>query len=384
MFEDTELFTRTSGDTSEVVTKQMYTFIDKGDRSMTLKPEGTAPVMRSYLEHRLGQPGQVTRLCYVSNPIFRYERPQKGRLRQHHQVGCELVGSSSPLADAEIIEVAVRTCEMLSLRDLVVLINCIGRGETRMRYRDALLSFAAPLLQDMDEETRQKVERNPLRLLDSKAPEVIDHLREAPSILAYLEDSSRIHFDAVQARLVELGIKFEVRPQIVRGLDYYTDTVFEVQSESIGAQSAICGGGRYDNLIKELGGPETPSVGFGMGMERALLLQETLNIESTAPRLDALVIAASEAETRKAREMTTSLRNAGFSATFDLEQKNMKAQFKLADRLGARFAVILGETEVAQKTVTIRDLTSGAQATVPEAEVDRHLRGTIPVQAKDA
>lgn len=375
IFEDTELFVRTSGDTSEVVTKQMYSFKDKGDRDLTLKPEGTAPVMRAYLEHRLAGDGQPVRLCYVATPVFRYERPQKGRYRQHHQLGCELIGVASPEADAEIIEIAIRTYQALGIGSLQVKLNSIGRAATREAYREALLAHAQPVLKDMDPEDRARAERNPLRMLDSKDPVMIEALQNAPKVLDYLEPESKSAFDSLCSILTEAQIPFVISPEIVRGLDYYTDTVFEVHSTALGAQTALCGGGRYDGLLKALGGPPTPSVGFGMGLERALLVQESQGALPTEPRIAAFLIAADDAGRSRLRTLAAELRSSGISATYDMDGRSLKAQIKLADRIGAQYAVILGEKEIADRTATVKELSSGDQTVVEQSGLAKHLAG---------
>lgn len=371
-FEETELFTRTSGDTSDIVTKQMYQFIDKGGRDVTLKPEGTAPAVRAFLEHHLGTQGSTTRLWYQT-PVFRYERPQKGRFRQHHQFGLECLGSASPLVDAEVIEIAVRFYQALGLTELMVSVNSIGRAETRQRYREAILGHAKTYLRDLDVQERERAERNPLRLLDSKDPKAIELMAYAPSILDHLEEASANHFSALQSALAAAQIPYQVSPQIVRGLDYYTDTVFEVHSNSLGAQTAICGGGRYDGLVKDIGGPDTPAVGFGMGIERLVLVLESHGLVPPLPRPDAYLVAATESARAKVLALTRQLRNAGFSVQCDLDQRNLKSQFKQADRSSARFALILGDDELASNSITIRELATGDQRLIPESSIEEAL-----------
>lgn len=372
-FEDTELFVRTSGDTSEVVTKQMYTFEDKGGRSITLKPEGTAPAVRAYLEHGLGQQGAVTRLWYAT-PIFRYERPQKGRYRQAHQVGLELIGSESPAADCEVIEITVRFYEALGIRGLRVLVNSLGREETRARYRAVLLDHARPYLETLEPDVRSRYERNPLRILDSKDPEAIAAMADAPRVLDYLEEASKAHFDALRGLLDEAGIEYVVAPEVVRGLDYYTDTVFEVQSTSLGAQSALCGGGRYDNLIHEIGGPRTPSVGVAMGVERALMVQEAEGVDVAAPTPRAFLVSATPEARAEVRALARSLRAAGLACIIDLDGRSMKSQLKAADRSGAPIAVLIGTDELAARTATVRDLRTSTQKSVPRDSVVEEVR----------
>jgi histidyl-tRNA synthetase len=367
-FEDTDLFVRTSGETSDIVTKQMYTFLDKGDRSITLKPEGTAPAMRALIEHSLCPPGTVLRMSYVT-PVFRYERPQKGRLREPHQFGLELVGSSAAAADAEVIEVTVRFFERAGVPDLFVLLNSLGRADCRSAYREAILSFAEPFLKDQTEEFRARVQKNPFRLLDSKDPQVQELLKEMPPISQYWEDASRQRFDAIQALLTDAAVPFRVAPEIVRGLDYYTETVFEVHSSYLGAQSALCGGGRYDDLVKELGGPDLPSVGVGIGVERTLIVCEQVGSLPAAAGALVYVVSAGEAGFEEAYKLARDLRNAGISALCDLESRSMKAQLRQADKANVRYAAILGEDELAKGVVQIRDLAKGEQHEVPRTGV---------------
>lgn len=372
-FEETELFVRSSGETSDIVTKQMYDFKDKGGRNITLKPEGTAPAMRALIEHGMLAPGSVSRLYYIA-PIFRYERPQKGRLRESHQVGLELVGSSSPAADAEVIEVTVRFYEVLGIDGVSVLLNSLGRAECRARYREALLQYATPYLKTQPEEFRSKVEKNPLRLLDSKDSDVKEALTGAPPVTAFLEDESKRRFDELQSILTASGVAFTLAPEVVRGLDYYTETVFEVQSTGLGAQNALCGGGRYDDLVKELGGGSTPAVGVAMGVERALMVLEEAGLEQAAPGLDVFVVAAGAGHDAVARVIAGVCRRNGIAASLDLDEKSLKSRLKQADHSGARFAVIVGDDEVAAGTVTLRDLAAGCQESIPRESLVETLR----------
>lgn len=373
VFEDTELFVRSSGETSDIVTKQMYTFLDKGGRSLTLKPEGTAPAMRAVIEHGLCPPGTVQRLYYIT-PIFRYERPQKGRYRQAHQVGLELIGSASPAADAEVIEITVNFYEALGIGGVQVLLNSLGRAECRARYREAVLNHARAFLEDQPEEVRAKAEKNPLRLLDSKDPEVQEAMKGCPPVTDYLEDESRRRFEELQQLLTDAGVRFVVAPEVVRGLDYYTETVFEVQSSSLGAQSALCGGGRYDDLIAELGGAPTPSVGVAMGIERALMVQEAEGVAVPQPRLDVFVVSAGPSAVPSARALAAYLRGNGLSVLLDVDARSLKSQLKQADKSGARFAAILGDEELASDAVTLRDMLSSEQRSVPRAEIVSELK----------
>ncbi|HXH61992.1 MAG TPA: histidine--tRNA ligase [Fimbriimonadaceae bacterium] len=371
-FEDTDLFVRSSGETSEVVSKQMYSFEDKGGRDITLKPEGTAPAMRAYLEHSLGLQGQTTRLWYATQ-IFRYERPQKGRYRQAHQVGLELIGSSSPAADAEVIEVTVEFYRRLGIKDLRVLLNCIGRGEARTKYGEALLAHVSGWLKDQSAEDAARARKNPLRLLDAKDDELRAALSGAPSILDFVSDESKEHFEAVQALLGEAGVGFQVASEVVRGLDYYTDTVFEVQSTALGAQNALCGGGRYDWLIKELGGPDTPSVGVAMGVERAVMVMQEQEVDVPSVRLDVFVVFDSFENMARARRLCRALRGCGLGAQCALEEEKMGRQFKAADRSGARLALVIGSSEIESGQLTMKALDTGEESSVPFAEVAKRL-----------
>lgn len=372
-FEDTELFPQSSGDTSEIVTKQMYTFLDKGGRSITLKPEGTAPAVRSYIEHNLGGHGGTTRLWYAT-PIFRYERPSLGRFRQAHQVGLELIGSPSPAADAEVIEVTIRFYEALGLTDLRVQVNSLGREATRAAYREALLAFAAPFLSDQPSDVREQAHKNPLRMLDSKDPDVQDALQGAPKVLDYLEDTSRAHFDRVLGHLDDAGLQYVVDPGVVRGLDYYTDTVFEVQAQALGDKS-LCGGGRYDGLVKRLGGTDTPAVGVAMGVERALMAQHEQGVAPRPERAGAYLVAATESARAELSRLARDLRAAGVAVHLDLDARSMKSQLKQADRVDAAWAVLLGDDELAQGVVTLRDMATSSQRTVRSGELLAALRG---------
>lgn len=363
-FEETELFTRTAGETSDIVTKQMYSFVDKGDRNITLKPEGTAPAVRAVIEHNLCPPGTVQRLSYIT-PIFRYERPQKGRLREAHQVGLELVGSNSPNADAEVIEITMRFYEALGLSDAEVSLNSIGRAECRAKFEVAILDAMADYVASLDEEGQAKARKNPLRLLDTKDPNAQTAKAKVPPILDFLEPESAERFEIIQRLLKDAGVRFTVDPTIVRGLDYYTETVFEVVSTKLGAQSSLCGGGRYDKLIHELGGSETPSVGVAMGIERALLVLEATGLEPEEPRPDAFVIAASPIAAPRAAEAARLARAAGLSVITDPDDRSLRSQLRQADKVRARWAVLVGEDELQKGTFTRRRLDGGDQQELP-------------------
>jgi histidyl-tRNA synthetase len=371
-FEEYELFARTSGETSDVVSKEMYEFTDKGGRHIALKPEGTAPVMRALIEHNLCPPGQVVRLSYIIN-CFRYGRPQKGRLRELHQTGLELVGSAAPEADAEIIEVTARFYERLGFSELEVLVNSIGREECRATYRAVVLEHFKSYLADLDPEQREKSEKNPLRLLDTKDAKAEELKQSVPSILEYLEDEARSNFDRLQVLLSESGIRYRVDPSIVRGLDYYTDTVFEVQSSLLGSQSSLCGGGRYDRLVQQLGGSPTPAVGVGIGIERALIVAKELGLGPAPSAVDVFLVQASEEASGVLKSLARDLRAAGVAVLQDYEGRSMKSQLKSADKSGARWAVIMGEDELAAKSVTLRDLKGSSQEQVSLADLIKRV-----------
>jgi histidyl-tRNA synthetase len=352
----------------------MYTFVDRGGRSITLKPEGTAPSVRAAVEHGLIPQGTVRRFGYVT-PIFRYERPQKGRLREAHQVGIELIGSASPAADAEIIEFTVRFYERLGIRRVRVSLNSLGRAECRKSFRSALLEFAEPKLAGYDEQFRAKIRANPLRLLDTKDEELKLALENAPSVLDFLEPESAERFAELQRLLGLAEVDFVVDSGIVRGLDYYTETVFEVQSDALGAQNALCGGGRYDDLVSELGGAPTPSVGVAMGIERALLVIEASGTDWKPQPPDVFVVSAGPESADAAASLARALRAAGIACITDPDCRSMKSQMNQANKSGARFAAIIGEVELKSGTVTLRALSTGEQEAVRLQSVAEHIGG---------
>jgi len=362
-FEDTDVFLRTAGETSDIVSKEMYTFTDKGGRSITLKPEGTAPAMRALVEHNLCPPGVVARMSYII-PIFRYDRPQKGRFREAHQVGLELVGSPSPVADAEIIEITVRFYEALGITEAVAKLNSLGREECRAKFTEAILHYAEAFLADQSSEVREKVCKNPLRLLDSKDPQAQEVIKSIPPITNYLEDESRTRFDRIQELLTDAGVPYELAPDIVRGLDYYTETVFEVLTAKLGAQSSLCGGGRYDNLIKDLGGAATPSVGVAMGIERAIMVMDEAGLWDGGTKPDVFVVQATESAFSTCQRIARELRAAGMKTLLDIDGKSMKSQLRQADKSGAAIALILGDDELQRGTVQLKKLGSSEQTEV--------------------
>ncbi len=375
VFEQTSLFERGIGEATDVVGKEMYSFVDKGDRACTLRPEGTAGVVRAYIQHSLYAQGGVQRLWY-GGPMFRYERPQKGRQRQFHQVGVEVLGSSDPRADVEVIALATDFLKTLGLKNLTFYLNSVGDKADRLRYRDALVAYLTPLKADLDPDSQDRLTRNPLRILDSKDEKTQAIAQDAPSILDYLGDDSKRHFDRVLAQLSDLGIEFILNPCLVRGLDYYTHTAFEIQSSDLGAQATVCGGGRYDGLVQELGGPETPAVGWAIGLERLTLLLEQLTpTEATAPEV--YVVSRGEKAEANALQLSQTLRQSGLAVEMDLSGSAFGKQFKRADRSGAVACLIIGDEEAAQGTVQVKWLKSGEQVTLQQTDLVTQKEGLL-------
>ncbi|MBI2842671.1 MAG: histidine--tRNA ligase [Armatimonadetes bacterium] len=363
-FEETELFTRTTGETTDIVTKEMYTFTDRGGRSITLRPEGTAPAVRAYLEHNIGADLPVAKLYYVGR-IFRYERPQAGRYREHNQFGVEMIGSGEPSADVEVISLAHQFLSSLGLSGIELRLNSLGGPEDRPVYREALRKYAEPFVSELCPECQVRYEKNPLRMLDCKVERCRELLRDAPGPAEFLCDECRAHFETVQRSLEGLGISFVLDPRLVRGLDYYTRTVFVFQTPLLGAQNEVCGGGRYDSMVEELGGPPTPALGFGLGVERLLLTLERLNIELPAEPKPKVFVAAIGSEARAAAvKLLADLRRYGIASESDFTGRSLKSQMKLADKLGAEYVMIIGEDEVKQSVVTVRDMAAKEQRQV--------------------
>jgi histidyl-tRNA synthetase len=362
IFEQTALFERGIGETTDVVGKEMYSFLDRGDRSLTLRPEGTAGVVRALIEHNLQAGGGVQRLWY-KGPMFRYERPQAGRQRQFHQIGVEVLGSADPRADAEVIALGTDILQTLGLKNLHLSLNSVGNAEDRQQYREALVNYLTPYHADLDPDSQARLSRNPLRILDSKDQKTKEIVRQAPSILDYLGDRSRQHFEQVQQLLSDLGIVYQLNPSLVRGLDYYTHTAFEIQSDDLGAQATVCGGGRYDGLVSSLGGPDTPAVGWAIGLERLILLLQQLQ-PVLSPRPDFYLVSKGEKAEPQALLLAQHLRQAGFSAELDLSGSAFGKQFKRADRSGAIACLILGDAEAESQTVQLKWLAQKEQETL--------------------
>ncbi|HIK27092.1 MAG: histidine--tRNA ligase [Oscillatoriaceae bacterium SKW80] len=367
IFEETALFERGIGEATDVVGKEMYTFLDKGERSLTLRPEGTAGAVRAFIEHKLYAAGGIQRLWYIG-PMFRYERPQAGRQRQFHQIGVELLGTADARADAEVIALATDLLQTLGLKNLNLDINSVGEREDRLKYRQALIDYLTPYKQDLDPDSQERLTRNPLRILDSKDKRTQEITKNAPSILDYLGENSRQHFQRVQQLLRNLGIAYRINPRLVRGLDYYTHTAFEIQSDDLGAQATVCGGGRYDGLVAELGGPETPAVGWAIGLERLILLLQKLNAPPKY-NLDFYVVSKGSEAEAQALVLAQQLRRAGFSVELDLSGSAFSKQFKRGDRSGAAACLVLGDEEAANKTVQLKWLNTGKQSAIAQTDL---------------
>jgi len=371
IFEDTHLFARGVGESTDVVTKEMYTFEDRGGRSVTLRPEGTAGVMRAVIEHNLDR-GQLPVKLVYSGPFFRYERPQAGRYRQLQQVGVEAIGVDDPALDAEIIALADRCYKSVGLTGYRLDLSSLGDSECRPAYREKLQEFLRKL--PLDEETQHRAEINPLRVLDDKRPEVQDMLVDAPLLLDHLSDSSREHFETVKGLLDDFGVSYTINPKLVRGLDYYTKTCFEFVHEGLGAQSGIGGGGRYDGLMAQLGGQELSGIGFGLGVDRTLLAMEAEGASAGSPRrVDVYGVPLGADAKRVLANVINDLRSAGMSADMSYGDRGLKGAMKGASRSGARYSLVLGEQELEDNNVAVRDMESHEQETVSLASVKAYL-----------
>lgn len=380
VFEHTELFQRGVGDTTDVVQKEMYTFDDKGGRSITLRPEGTAGAVRSYLENGLCNEALPQKVCYLIS-CYRYEKPQAGRLREFHQFGVECFGSASPLADAEIIALAKSLFDTLGVKDLSLEINSIGCPTCRAEYHKALKEYFSSRKDELCNTCKSRLDRNPMRILDCKSPICHEIAEGAPVVIDYLCDECKEHFENVQKYLKAQNIEYTINPQIVRGLDYYTKTVFEFVSNSIGAQGTVCGGGRYNGLVEELGGQHTPSLGFAMGIERLMLLMEAQGCEfPEAEKPDLFIVALGEKATLKAVEIAKDMREEGFSALLDLNQRSVRAQMKYADKLGAKFNVVIGDNEVEAKTAKLKNMQTGEET---EINLDTFVNGFYSISLNE-
>lgn len=384
IFESTDLFVRGVGESTDIVTKEMYTFNDKGDRSMTLRPEGTASVARSYVEHKLyAESNQLTKLFYMG-PMFRYERMQKGRNRQFHQFGLEALGGTSPQVDAEIIALSVQMIQNIGLKEVTVAINTLGDVDSRKNYRNALVNHFLPHRDELCGDCQKRLEMNPLRVLDCKVDHNHNAMKTAPKMMDYLNEESRTFFADVLSYLDQLKINYTLDHNLVRGLDYYNHTVFEVMSnvEGFGAQTTLGGGGRYNGLVEEIGGPLTPAVGVAFGVERLILALDAEGVEiPNDDYLDAYIVTMDEKTDKFAFGLLKELRDANLKVDKDFFNKKVKNQFKQADRANARFAIVVGESELEAGTVVVKDMKLQEQEVVKVTEVVRYL--TQVMEGKD-
>ncbi len=361
VFEYTEVFTKNVGETTDVVQKEMYTFIDKGDRSITLRPEFTAGVVRSVIEHGLINGALPVKACYVGG-CYRYEKPQAGRMREFHQFGAEMFGAKDPSADAEMILLAHSVLKNLGIKNLSLEINSIGCPECRAKYHAALKEYFASQQDELCETCRDRLDRNPMRILDCKSPICKEIADKAPVMIDFLCDECSTHFEGVKKHLNAVGLNFTVNPKIVRGLDYYSKTVFEFISGEIGAQSTVCGGGRYDGLVGQMGGPELPSLGFAMGIERLLMVMASQGTEFPEPRVpDVYIATMGEQAQLKATKLCMDLRDEGFIAITDVAGRSVKAQMKYADKIGASFSTVIGDDEIANDRCILKNMKTGEQ-----------------------
>ena len=373
VFEHTELINRGVGDTTDIVQKEMYTFNDHGGRSLTLKPEGTSPAVRAFVEHKMYAEVQPTKLYYVT-PCFRYEKPQSGRLREFHQFGIEIFGTPNMMADTDVICLAHDFLEEMGIRDVTLEINSVGCPECRARYRKALQDFLRPHYDELCDTCKDRFERNPMRILDCKSPEDQAIVKDAPEMLDYLCDDCAQAFRDVQEDLTAMGIEYVVNPRIVRGLDYYTKTAFEFVSNSTGAQGTVCGGGRYDNLCEELGGPPIPGVGFGLGIERLLMLMDANGVEIPEPSpVEVFIVTMGDKAKAEGLGLIHTLHREGISAQMDTLARNVKGQFKYAARLNARYTIVIGDEEIEKGVVQFKDMEQHEQREIPFGEILKEL-----------
>lgn len=374
IFEHTELFQRGIGEGTDVVDKEMYTFTDRGERSITLRPENTASAVRAYLQNKLYAQSNLVKLFYIGS-MFRYDRPQAGRMREFHQFGVEALGEANPAVDAEVILLAMNLLEGLGLKDLELSINSVGCPKCRSKYRTMLQDFFQDKLEDLCDDCRSRFERSPLRILDCKKDSDKPYMADAPKITDCLCEECADHFAKLKELLTSAGISFTHDPRLVRGLDYYTKTAFEIKYPPLGAQSAVAGGGRYDGLIEEMGGNPTPAVGFATGLERLLLALESQNLLPEKNRsVDAYVVALGETAQAEGFKLLNSLRQQGLSAAMDFAGRSMKAQMKQANKLGAKYSVILGEDEIAEGVVMLRSMEDSSQEKVPMNQVAEKIK----------
>ena len=376
LFEHYEVISRSVGDTTDIVTKEMYDFYDKGDRHITLRPEGTAPVVRSYVENKLFAPEvQKPVKLYYMGSMFRYERPQAGRLREFHQIGVECFGSNNPATDVETIAMAAQFFNEIGIQGVTLQLNSLGNAESRAAYRQALIDYLTPLKDSLSKDSQRRLEENPLRVLDSKEKEDKLAVENAPSILDYLDEESQTHFQAVRSMLEALGIPYVINTNMVRGLDYYNHTIFEFTADVAGNELTICAGGRYDSLVAYFGGPETAGFGFGMGVERLLLVLEKQGVAlPLEDSLDVYVAVLGDGANNKALEIVQALRKQGFIAERDYLNRKLKAQFKSADTFSAKTLITLGESEIESNQVTVKNNQTREELTVSLNQIQKDFQ----------
>ena len=372
--EHTDLFVRSVGESTDIVGKEMYTFDDRKGRSLTMRPENTASVVRAFVQHGLQSEPLPVKLFYIG-PQFRYERPQKGRYRQFHQIGAELIGDPGPYSDAELILMLARFLKELGFDDLVVQLNTVGDEESRSAFRSGLQEYLEPHRAALSADSQRRLDTNPLRILDSKDETERELLVQAPKLEDYLTEGSRLHFETVQTILGQNGLRFCVEPRLVRGLDYYTSTVFEIVSEGLGAQDAIVGGGRYDGLMQELGGQDLPAIGFAIGEDRLIKVLPPKSAARVVPVPAVSIVTAGNVTADQALAVAEDLRGSGFVAHAELSPRSVKASLKRAHRSGSRFAILIGDEEIEKNSVTVRNLESSEQIQVPRADLVSYLRG---------
>jgi histidyl-tRNA synthetase len=377
IFEHTELFLRGIGETTDIVEKEMYSFTDRGKRNITLRPENTAAVVRAYLEHKLYADTPLNKLFYIG-PMFRYDRPQAGRYRQFHQFGVEAIGTSNAAVDAEIIILAVQFLKALGLTELKLNINSVGCPKCRPVYREKLQAFLHDKLDELCHDCQSRYDRNPMRVLDCKNEKCTELSQGAPKMADCLCDECNTHFNQLKNLLKTANIEFVLNPRLVRGLDYYTKTAFEIQYSPLGAQSAVCGGGRYDGLIEECGGSSTPAIGFAIGLERVLLALEKQNLlPNFEGNLDALVVALDVESQPSAFKILCDLRKANFKSDMDFAGRSLKSQMKQANKLGAKYAIIIGEDEVKEASVMLKNMQTGEQEKVEAKDLVNKLYAEV-------
>lgn len=384
VFEHTEVFQRSVGDTTDVVQKEMYTFDDKGGRSITLRPELTAGVVRSAIEKGIVQGALPAKVCYIGG-CYRYEKPQAGRLREFHQFGVECMGASAPNADAEVIMLAKQVLDSVGIEKIALEINSIGCPKCRKNYQAALKQYFTENINLLCDTCKDRLDRNPMRILDCKSPVCSKLGENAPIVLDYLCEDCKAHFDGVKAHLDAAGVKYSVNPHIVRGLDYYTRTVFEFVSGDIGAQSTVCGGGRYDGLISQMGGPNVAALGFAMGIERLMLVLQAQNTELPKVNTCDLYIATmGNSASLKASELCADLRGDGFKVQTDISGRGLKAQMKFADKIGSRFTMVLGDSELESKNAKLKNMQNGEEINVSLSNLSQELFSAVNKAAFDS